>query len=400
MPGKPPVVRKVVREVVVAVTDRRRATVALLLLLMALVTGARAATLPEDKVDAFYHRYEGGGMTIDGPSVLVRKSAGNQVSFTGQYYVDSVSAASVDVLATASPYTEERTEYTVGVDYLEGNSILSLSYTNSTENDYEANTLYLGISQEFFGNMTTLNIGYARGWDTVMEVGNDSLEEEVDRQNYQLGITQVLTPNSLMGLNVEVITDEGFLENPYRRNRYLDPSDPTNYLYQKERYPDTRTSVAAAISGRYYLPWRASVKGSYRYFTDDWDIEAHTVELGYVHGFGPNWIVEGGVRYYTQEQADFYSDLYNYANSQTHLARDKELSTFSGVTFSAGVQYQWEQVSVPGIDRLQLGLLVDYLDFEYDNFRDVTAGSGYQAGQEPLYGFDAWVTRASILFEY
>ncbi|MFL1406931.1 DUF3570 domain-containing protein [Marinobacter sp. M1N3S26] len=383
-----------------AVTDRRPAAVALLWMLLLLATGAHGATLPEDKVDAFYHRYEGGGMTIDGPSVLVRKGAGNQVSFSGQYYVDSVSAASVDVLATASPYTEERTEYTLGADYLEGNSILSLSYTNSSENDYEANTLYLGISQEFFGNMTTLTIGYARGWDTVMEVGNDSFEEEADRQNYQLGITQVLTPNSVMGLDVEVITDEGYLENPYRQNRYVDPSDPTNYLYQPERYPDTRTSVSAAVNGRYYLPWRASVKGSYRYFTDDWGIDAHTVELGYVHGFGPNWTLEGGLRYYAQDQADFYSDLYDYGNSQTHLARDKEMSTFSGLTFSAGVEYQWEQISVPGIDRLQLGLLVDYLDFDYDNFRDVTASGDYLPGQEPLYGFDAWVTRASILFEY
>lgn len=381
------------------VTDRS-AAYALLCVLLFVVGAAHSATLPEDKVDAFYHRYEGGGMTIDGPSVLVRKGIGNQVSFTGQYYVDSVSAASVDVMATASPYTEERTEYTLGADYLEGNSILSLSYTNSTENDYEANTLYLGISQEFFGNMTTLSIGYARGWDTVMEVGNPSFEEEAERQNYQLGITQVLTPNSLMGFNVEVVTDEGFLENPYRVNRYIDPSDPTNFLNQKERYPDTRTSVAAAVSGRYYLPWRASVRGNYRYFTDDWGIDAHTVEVGYVHGLGPNWTLEGGVRYYVQDQADFYSDLYDYGNSQTHLARDKELSSFTGVTFSAGVEYQWERVSIPGIDRLQLGLLVDYLDFSYDNFRDVTASGTYLPGEEPLYGFDAWVTRASVLFEY
>lgn len=383
-----------------AVTDRRFGIAFLGWLLMLLASGVPAATLPEDNVDAFYHRYEGGGMTIDGPSVLVRKGVGHQVSFTGQYYVDSVSAASVDVLATASAYSEERTEYTLGADYLEGNSILSVSYTNSTENDYEANTLFLGISQEFFGNMTTLSIGYAKGWDTVMEVGNDSFEEEADRQNYQLGISQVLTPNSVMGLDLEVITDEGFLENPYRQNRYIDPSNPTNYLYQPERYPETRTSVAAAVSGRYYLPWRASMKGRYRYFSDSWGIDAHTVELGYVHALGSRWILEGGVRYYTQDQADFYSDLYDYANSQTHLARDKEMSTFSGYTLSAGVEYQWQQSAIPGIDRLQLGLLVDYLDFEYDNFRDVTAEGNYLPGQEPLYGFDAWVTRASVLFEF
>ena len=41
----------------------------------------------------------------------------------------------------------------------------------------------------------------------------------------------------------------------------------------------------------------------------------------------------------------------------------------------------------------------DYLDFQYDDFRDVTK-DGYLPGQEPLYEFDAWVTRASIVIEY
>jgi hypothetical protein len=54
---------------------------------MALLTvqSATAATLPVDKVDVLYHRYDGGGLVIDGPSVLVRKGIGPQVSFSGQY---------------------------------------------------------------------------------------------------------------------------------------------------------------------------------------------------------------------------------------------------------------------------------------------------------------------------
>lgn len=371
-----------------------------LLVLLSLIPGARSATLPTDNVDVLYHRYDGGGMVIDGPSVLVRKSAGSQVSLTGQYYVDSVSAASVDVLATASKYTEERTEYTAGVDYLHDSAIMSLGYTNSEENDYEANTVYFSIVQEFFGGLSTVKMGYAQGWDTVGEVGNDTFEEEAKRRNYQLGLSQVITRNSLLGLDFEAITDEGFLENPYRQNRYLDPTDPTNYLYQPERYPETRTSIAVAARALYYLPYRASIRGEYRYFSDSWGIDAHTVELAYVHPLTPRWTLEGRVRYYTQGQADFYSDLFAYENSQNYLARDKELSSFSDVTFGTGATYEWRQPDIPGIDRLQFSLLVDYIDFQYDNFRDVTASGDYLPGQEPLYEFDALVTRASLILEY
>ena len=386
-----------------AVTDRTG-------LFFALVTGlvgwlllgqlATAATLPQDNVDILYHRYEGGGMVIDGPSVLVRKSAGPQVSVSGQYYVDMVSAASVDVLATASEYTEERTEYTLGVDYLHDDSILSLGYTNSSENDYEANTVYFSTSQEFFGGMSTVTLGYARGWDDVGVAGNDSFNEEADRQNYQLGLSQVVTRNSLLGLDLEVVTDEGFLQNPYRQNRYIDPNDPTAFLYQPERYPETRTSFSVATRALYYLPYRASIRGEFRYFSDSWGIDAQTFELAYVHALNPRWTLEGRARYYVQDEADFYSDLYAFENSQTHLARDKEMSAFSGTTLGGGVVYEWKQTSLPGIQRLQASLLVDWLDFSYDNFRDVTASGDFLPGQEPLYSFDAFVTRASLILEY
>ncbi|WP_296931050.1 DUF3570 domain-containing protein [uncultured Marinobacter sp.] len=387
---------------VVAATDRRWLVRSGFLLLALVLFGhqAMAATLPVDNVDVLYHRYDGGGMVIDGPSVLVRKGIGPQVSVSGQYYVDSVSAASVDVLATASPYEEERNEYTFGIDYLHDKSILSLGFTNSTENDYEANTLYFSVSQEFFGGMSTVTMGYASGWDEVGRVGNDSFSEEADRRNYQLGLSQVITRNSLVGLDLEVVTDEGFLQNPYRQNRYIDPNDSTSFLYQPERYPETRTSTSVALRALYYLPYRASIRGEYRYFSDTWGINAHTIELGYVHGLNQHWTLEGSVRYYAQSEADFYSDLFPFENSQTHLARDKELSSLSGTTLAVGAVYEWKQTSLPGIDRLQFSLLLDWLNFDYDNFRDVTAAGDYLPGEEPLYSFDALVTRASLILEY
>ena len=83
-----------------------------LLMIMAAVPGFGlfATVLPEDRADIMYHRYDGGGVEVDGPSILVRKSVGESFSLSANYYVDSISSASVDVVSTASPYTEERTE--------------------------------------------------------------------------------------------------------------------------------------------------------------------------------------------------------------------------------------------------------------------------------------------------
>ena len=135
------------------------------LALLLVCAGAGAAVLPEDRADALYHSYDGGGVEISGPSLLVLKKLGQNVAVTGNYYVDSVSSASIDVevISGASTYTEDRTEFSGGIDYLHGNSIMSLSYTNSSENDYDANTAGFGISMDMFGNMTTLST-WAMPW--------------------------------------------------------------------------------------------------------------------------------------------------------------------------------------------------------------------------------------------
>src|SRR6187402_1484525 len=102
---------------------------------------ALAGVLPEDRADILYFRYEGGGVTISGPSMLVQKSIGEHVSVSANYYIDMVSSASVDVETSASPYDDERTQASLAASFLLGKSTYSVAYVNSDESDYKANTM-------------------------------------------------------------------------------------------------------------------------------------------------------------------------------------------------------------------------------------------------------------------
>jgi hypothetical protein len=356
-----------------------------------------SAVLPEDRADAMYHSYEGGGMKIDGPSILVRKSFLDKFSASFNYYVDNVSSASIDVLANASPYLEERTEYSIGLDYLVHKTTISTSYTNSTENDYEANTAYLGISQDFFGDLSTLAIGYSKGWDTVGMSTDPTFQRPAERQNYRVTWTQVMTKNWLLSLATETVTDQGFLNNPYRVVRYVDPTSALGYSTRQEVYPETRTSSAVALSSMYYLPYRAAFKFEARTFSDTWDISANNYEVAYIHPYGDHWIFEGKYRVYSQTQAEFYSDLFANANAQNFMARDKEMSQFSDFSIGLGVSYEKEFKDTSLFKKFSVNLFVDYFEFDFDNFRNVlvhrTNPGEYAVGQEPLYQYDATVTR-------
>ena len=362
------------------------------LCLWLLAGSAAAAVLPDDRADALYHAYDGGGVEITGPSLLVLKKIGQNVALTGNYYVDSVSSASIDVVTSgASKYSEERTEFSGGIDYLHGNSVMSLSYTNSTENDYDAKTASFGISMDMFGNMTTVSLGYAHGWDTVSQNGSPAFSEDIRRDNYRLGISQVITKDMVLEANYEGITDEGFLNNPYRVVRYDDGAG--GFATQPEVYPRTRTSSALTLRSKYYLPWDAAAMAEYRFFTDTWDIDAHTLKFGYTHPLTGGWQLEGSVRHYTQTAADFYSDLFPFFNAQNFLARDKELSTFTSNTLGVKLSYEFIRKGWRAVDRASFNVAYDMIWFDYDDFRDArfTDPINVPAGTEPLYDFSAGV---------
>ena len=50
----------------------------------------------------------------------------------------------------------------------------------------------------------------------------------------------------------------------------------------------------------YYLPYRASARLEYRYYTDTWGVNAWNVEVGYVQPLPYGLTLDLNYRYYTQ----------------------------------------------------------------------------------------------------
>jgi hypothetical protein len=369
-----------------------------LLTLCLIAAPALGGVLPEDRADVLWHSYHGGDITIQGPSVLVRKKVADNLSLSANYYEDMISSASIDVKLSASPYHEKREQWSGGADYLHGKSTYSAGFITSKEPDYKANTSYFALSQDMFGDLTTLTLGYRRGWDQVFRdiktpqgvLENDpTFHQRVDHRGYSLSLTQILTRNAILGFNYELLTDQGYLANPYRKIRYLSPGQGAGFTLADQVYPNTRTSNAASAQLKYYLPYRAALTGQYRFFRDTWGIVGHTVELDYTHPVWKHWIFEGSLRYYTQKHADFYSDLFPRANYQNFMARDRELAAFHSYTVGAGASYQFMVPGVHWISKSSANVRVDHLIVDYSDFRNALLAGTYGAGNEPLYKLNA-----------
>jgi len=370
---------------------------------VALLGCAHADVLPDDRADMMFHRYDGGGIIVQGPSVLVQKKFGDHVAFTYNYYVDHITGhvdtyagASTDAVSGASTYHEERTQNSLSVELLHDKTTYSAGFINSAEPDFHSKTAFGSVSESMFGDLTTVSFGFTRGWDRVGERGS-TLNAAADRRNFSVGLSQVLTRDSLLSFNFETSESEGFLNNPYRLVRYVDPTATRGYSTQQEQYPHTRTGNAGSVEGKYFLPWHAALDASYRLYNDTWGILAHTGELAYTQPLFRSWTLDGHVRLYQQRHATFYSDLFPYADSQNFMARDRELAAFHSTTIGGGATWEFHPTRLSWIQKGTVNARLDRMKIKYSDYRDLSV-MGVTPGTEPEYVLDASVFQFFISF--
>jgi hypothetical protein len=378
------------------ILGRVAAVVALLLL-----RATCADVLPDDRADLFYSKYSGGGMDITGESAALNKKFTENIAAQVNYFVDKVSGASIDVLSQASQIRDERIQKSATLEFVHDKTTYTASYTGSVERDYRSDTASIAMKQDMFGDLTTLSLAFANSVDKVGENNGTAFVPIIDwlghaqSRSYDIDWSQILTKNLIAGVNFNVITDSGYLANPYRSVRFLrdPPGTAGGYQLGSQVYPDTRTSTAIQGEAKYFLPYRAAITGSFRYFRDTWSIVGKTFEADYTHPISNVWILEGRFRYYTQNHADFYSDLFDYANEYRFEGRDQDLAAQNNYTIGAKATYAFLPNGWKMFKRATVTFDASRITFHYLDFRDIKNYGlpQYQPGSEPLYQFNATV---------
>ena len=130
---------------------------------------------------------------------------------------------------------------------------------------------------------------------------------------------------------------------------------------------------------------------SYRYMTDDWDIDSHTFDTRYRIPIGERSYIEPHFRYYTQTEADFYAlSIVDGDPLPAHASADYRLGDFDAIT--AGLKYGWQ---TDGGSRYSLRA-----EF-YQQRGDIPSGLlfGNQVGRETYPDLDAVILQISYQFK-
>ena len=282
---------------------------------------AAAMTLPEDTAEVMYHLFDGAASPRRARAVLVRKSLFDKVSLTGTYYVDMVSNASIDVVTTASPFKETRSEYNLGADYVYRDSLLSASYSNSNEPDYKAQA---AEHRCFAGSVRQHDHDQARLHARQRRRRQDRRRLLRLRQALALSPRRDPDPDADMAGDAE--PRGGCPTTAISAARIA--SALVFGAFVPENVPRTRSSrpIKLGVIGE-VMP-RTSVHANYRYFYDTWDIKAHTFEVGGSRYVGESFLIDGYVRYYKQsaravlqQQRDVGDHLHHAQPPTGHVLR-------------------------------------------------------------------------------
>ena len=246
---------------------------------------------------------------------------------------------------------------------------VDVGFSGSKEYDY----LHLGanakISRDFNQRNTTVSAGLAYSADSIDAVGGAPMpltsmldvgdlsnrlgSQDKDVVDVVLGVTQVISRNLVVQANYSFSDTSGYLTDPYKIVSIVDgitgdvvPRTPPpgvsgpSHEYLFESRPDQRTKHSVYTQAKYYMNGKV-LDASYRYMTDDWDIDSHTVDLKLRWPVGEKSYLEPHLRYYTQTEANFYQvGLVDGAPLPMYASADYRLGSFDAIT--AGLKYGWQ----------------------------------------------------------
>ncbi|MGX2039221.1 DUF3570 domain-containing protein [Methylocaldum sp. MU1018] len=260
---------------------------------------------------------------------------------TGKYVKDT---QLVHTLSSASP--EVRKQGDINLTYEWDEVALNAGAGISGEPDYESRFGNLGVLLDFNQKLTTLNLdlSYTNSdtraiidhdaapyiWDTTagFQSYNDTSDSSLlrkeggnnvlhgNRQDWAtvLGLSQVLSKNTLFKTDFGYTRSTGYLANPYKvvETAFIDPAQTGDILNGVaigllEKRPDERNQFIGNMHLTQYIDGiDAAVHFDYRLFHDDWGITSHTFEGEWIQPVGNGWTIAPRIRYYSQDAADFY----------------------------------------------------------------------------------------------
>ncbi len=313
-------------------------------------------------------------LTIDaGVSAYTSASSSNIDPFDGNRSADPFVASSG--ASSSDTWTNLTASYSHTSD--DRNKIWSAKATVSAEYDYFSVGFGGGYTRLFNERNTELGISgtvYLDTWNTIYPFelrpfaptgnglgngffldntisGNPNYNpdftpfENQNRNSYNLSLSlsQILHKNVQGSLLLDIVQQQGLLSTPFQRVYFNDVADSFVGDFQLadavEQLPDTRFKIALGGRLNWFLNEMLVLRTFYRYYSDDWGLTAHTINLELPIKLSDKFTVYPSYRYYQQTAADYFRPFETALSTEQFYTSDFDLSEYIANQLGIGVSY-------------------------------------------------------------
>jgi len=293
----------------------------------------------------YYKDYQASGginnngerMTVNSPALYLLAPISDSWVFEIGAVYDDVSGASPyyhTVLSGASGQgiQDGRTQGDLTVTKYFGRTAVSVRGAYSTEDDYKSLSGGLTLRHATPDQNTTFMIGVGYAADEVFPSDGPVFTRTKSTLDGIVGVSQVLSRNDFGQINFYYAQQRGYLTDPYKA------------LYGVDQRPDKRDQMALLVRWNHFFDrFNAALRTSYRFYHDDWDVNAHTGTVEWAQELPHGLTLTPSLRYTTQSAAFFYFDpVYDatsgppfppgyFVNPNAFYSADQRLSAFGGI---------------------------------------------------------------------
>jgi hypothetical protein len=327
-------------------------------------------------------------------------------SLNASYLVDIVSAASADIVSTASNrWQEVRQAGGLGAQYKPHDFGVGVGGSVSSEPDYLSYGFFATVVKDFDEKNWTLNFGYGYSHDTAGRCGDNGqctpfsvFSRDLQRGSFNGGISWVVDRASLASVTADLILENGDQSKVYRYIPMFSPDVAgtvplgasaawvnANRLPERplEQLPLERHRFA--LTGRYAHRFDGStIRLEERFYDDDWGLIASSTDGRWIFDLGKRFALWPHARLHVQNGVSFWERAYisgpgesngDAWNLPLYRTGDRELGPLWTLEGGGGIKWYLGGDADPRA--VQLGFTADWMTTSYLDDLYLTNRTGY-----------------------
>ncbi|MFI5451393.1 DUF3570 domain-containing protein [Pedobacter sp. UC225_61] len=148
-----------------------------------------------------------------------------------------------------------------------------------------------------------------------------------------LSYSQIINERLQVMVLADVVQQNGYLSLPFHRVYFKD-----NTVHQ-ENLPDSRLKIPLGFRANYFIGDNLIIKTYYRYYTDNWGLKSHTVDLEVPIKINSFFSISPFYRYYTQTAAKYFAPFQTHTTAEQYYNSNYDLSKFNSDFYGAGIRF-------------------------------------------------------------